>query len=142
MTENGEHGATPTRTIEPGDGSWCRSIASCVAAKIASRSSTTSSGGRPPVALPEVHRAAGRVEPQADRRGRGDLGGQQVPAVAGEHVVVVGACVVQPVRASHVSAPVAPRLDTCGVEPRPDRVEAVSHPNSVASTAMPRVAHW
>ena len=52
MTENGEHGATPIRSIEPGDGSWNRSIAACVAARIVSMSSTTSSGGSPPELAP------------------------------------------------------------------------------------------
>ncbi len=48
LTENGEHGATATRSIEEKDGSWYFPIASSVAARISSRSSTTSSGGSPP----------------------------------------------------------------------------------------------
>ena len=52
VTENGEQGATATRSIEPGDGSCQRSMASSVAARTASRSSTTSSGGRPPCERP------------------------------------------------------------------------------------------
>jgi hypothetical protein len=48
VTENGEHGASATRTIEPGDGSWNRSTASWLAARIASSDSTTESGGSPP----------------------------------------------------------------------------------------------
>ena len=90
VTENGEHGATPIRTIEPGDGSWCRSIASCVAIKIASRSSTTWSGGSPPSRWPRS------IDPRVGwnrtptRPAAADLGGQQVAADAREHVVVVG----------------------------------------------------
>ena len=52
VTEKGEHGATPILSIESGDGSWNFSIAAWVAAMIASRSSTTSSGGRPPALAP------------------------------------------------------------------------------------------
>ena len=91
VTENGEHGATATRSIESYAGSWNLVIAASVAASTVSRSSTTESGGRPPWLAPEVHRAAGRVEPQADRGRRADLGSQQVAAARREHVVVVGA---------------------------------------------------
>ena len=52
VTENGEVGARAMRTIAPGAGSWKRSIASALAARIASRSSTTSSGGSPPALRP------------------------------------------------------------------------------------------
>ncbi len=52
VTENGEQGATPTRTIAPGAGSWWRAIAASVSARIVSRSSTTSSGGSPPRECP------------------------------------------------------------------------------------------
>ena len=42
------------------------------------------------VALPQVHRAPGRVEAQPDLARRADLGREHVPAVAGEDVVVIG----------------------------------------------------
>ena len=48
VTENGEHGASATRTIAPGSGSWCRATASSLAARMASSSCTTESGGSPP----------------------------------------------------------------------------------------------
>src|SRR6202165_2416621 len=51
-TEKGEHGPTAIRRIEPGEGSWNRWIASSVAARMVSMSSTTRSGGRPPLAWP------------------------------------------------------------------------------------------
>ncbi len=89
VTENGEHGATPIRSIESGEASWNRSTASVVAARMVSRSSTTWSGGRPALRPAEVHRAAGRHEPQPDRSGAVDLGGEQVAAVGREDVVVV-----------------------------------------------------
>src|SRR5438105_322883 len=47
-TENGEQGPTAIRSIDPGAGSWNRWIASSVAERIRSTSSTTESGGRPP----------------------------------------------------------------------------------------------
>ena len=52
VTENGEHGASAIRTMAPGAGSWKRSMAASLAARIASRSSTTSSGGSPPSDCP------------------------------------------------------------------------------------------
>jgi hypothetical protein len=52
VTENGEQGATPIRSIESGDGSCQRSIASAVAARAASVSSTIRSGGSPPSLSP------------------------------------------------------------------------------------------
>src|SRR5262249_43358565 len=42
------------------------------------------------VALPQVHRAPGRVEAQPDLARRADLGREHVPAVVGEDVVVIG----------------------------------------------------
>jgi hypothetical protein len=52
VTENGEQGATAICSIDSGDGSWNRSIASSVAASAASVSSTTLSGGSPPSDCP------------------------------------------------------------------------------------------
>jgi hypothetical protein len=52
VTENGEHGATATRSIESYAGSWNLVIAASVAASTVSRSSTTESGGRPPWLAP------------------------------------------------------------------------------------------
>ena len=52
VTLNGDVGASAIRTIAPGSGSWKRSIAPAQAARIASRSSTRSSGGRPPSLAP------------------------------------------------------------------------------------------
>ena len=46
-------------------------------------------GRQAAVALPEVHRAAGRVEAQPHLLRRADLGAEHVAAVAGEDVVVV-----------------------------------------------------
>ena len=48
MTENGEHGASATRTIAPGAGSWCRPTSRSESARISSSSWTTQSGGSPP----------------------------------------------------------------------------------------------
>ena len=48
VTENGEHGASATRTIAPGAGSWCNATNRSESARISSSSCTTSSGGRPP----------------------------------------------------------------------------------------------
>ncbi len=52
VTENGEQGATATRSIESNAGSCHLSIAASVAASTAARSSTTSSGGNPPSLRP------------------------------------------------------------------------------------------
>ena len=90
VTLNGEVGASAIRTRAPGAGSWWRSIATAQASRIASRSSTTSSGGSPPCADAEVHRAAAGMEAQPDRARGVDLDGQQVALAAGEDVVVVG----------------------------------------------------
>ena len=68
VTENGEHGATAMRSIDPGAGSCQRAIASSVATSTASRSSVTSSGGSPPWRAPQVHGAAAGVEAQAEAR--------------------------------------------------------------------------
>src|SRR5918997_193110 len=48
VTEKGEQGASAIRSIEPEEGSWKRSMASSLAARISSRFSTISSGGSPP----------------------------------------------------------------------------------------------
>ncbi len=53
VTENGEQGATPIRSIASGDGSCHRSMAAAVAASAASVSSTMLSGGRPPALWPK-----------------------------------------------------------------------------------------
>ena len=122
VTLNGEQGASAIRTIASGEGSWCSSIAASQAARIASRSSTTSSGGSPPAERPEVHRAAARVEAQADLARRLDLDREQVAGVAGEEVVVVGGG--RAARAGERDEPGARRrlLDR-GVDVRPDRIE-------------------
>ena len=52
VTENGEHGATATRTMAPGRGSCHRRIASSVCVRMASVSSTIESGGSPPLLAP------------------------------------------------------------------------------------------
>ena len=56
MTLNGLHGATVTTIRSP---SCSRSYTACVEARIASRSSTTESGGRPPALSPRS------IEPRA-----------------------------------------------------------------------------
>ena len=48
VTEKGEQGASAMRVMASGAGSWKASMAASEAARIASRSSTISSGGRPP----------------------------------------------------------------------------------------------
>src|SRR5215210_28656 len=53
VTEKGEQGARAILSIESGEGSWKRSMASSLAARISSRSSTASSGGSPPRELPK-----------------------------------------------------------------------------------------
>ena len=122
VTENGEQGASAIRTIASGEVSWKRSIASLQAARIASRSSTTSSGGSPPLDAAEVHRAAARVEAQPDLARRLDLDLQQVAGVAREEVVVVGGG--RAARAGERDEPGAGGglLDR-GVDVRPDRIE-------------------
>src|SRR2546423_14870786 len=52
VTEKGEHGATATRHIDPGRGSWYRVTTYSVCTRIASSLSTTLSGGRPPFDSP------------------------------------------------------------------------------------------
>ena len=90
LTEKGDVGASAIRTIAPGSGSWKRSIAAALAARIASRSSTMLVGRQAALAAAEVHRAAARVEAQPDRPRGLDLDRQQVAGVAREDVVVVG----------------------------------------------------
>ncbi len=63
-TENGEQGAAPTRTTDPGVGSWNRSTASAVAASTASTVSTTESGGSPPAEAPRS------IEPRVGEKRR------------------------------------------------------------------------
>ena len=122
VTENGEQGASAIRTIAPGAGSWKRLIAASLAARIASRSSTTSSGGSPPSELPEIHRAAAGVEAQADGRGGADLDLEEVPGVAREDVVVVGGR--RAARARERRQAGARRCPArLGVDQRPHRVE-------------------
>ncbi len=48
VTEKGEQGATTTRTIAPGSGSWWAPMARSVSARISSSGWTTESGGSPP----------------------------------------------------------------------------------------------
>ena len=50
--------------------------------------------------------------------------------------------VVQPLRASQVSAAVAAARTTCSSIRAQTGYSSVSQPNSVASTARPLVAHW
>ena len=64
MTENGEQGAIPIRSIESGPGSWWASTAAAVAARMASRSSTTWSGGSPPRERPRS------IDPRVGRNRR------------------------------------------------------------------------
>ena len=66
VTENGEQGATPIRSIESGPGSWCVSTAAAVAARIVSMSSTTWSGGSPPWRRPRS------IEPRVGMNRRPD----------------------------------------------------------------------
>ena len=47
-TENGEHGASATRTIAPGAGSWWAATRRSDSARITSSVCTAESGGRPP----------------------------------------------------------------------------------------------
>ncbi len=54
LTENGEHGATPTRSIECLAGSWNASMTRRVSARIASSRSTSESGGSPPWLAPTL----------------------------------------------------------------------------------------
>ena len=90
VTENGEQGATPRRSIESGDGSWWRSTASDVASRIASISSTTWSGGSPPRLAPRsIAPRVGRKRSPTERAASISAA-EQVAAVGGEHVVVVG----------------------------------------------------
>ena len=90
VTLNGEHGASAIRSIEPGDGSWNRSTASCERASAWSVVSTTESGGEPAVGRPEQS-----MEPRhgwnripSSRRGL-DLDLEQVAAAGRMDVVVV-----------------------------------------------------
>ena len=53
-TENGEHGAAATRSIENRAGSWYASITRRVSARIASSRSTSASGGSPPADSPTL----------------------------------------------------------------------------------------
>ena len=122
VTENGEHGASAIRTMAPGDGSWKRSIAASLAARISSRSSHTSSGGRPPSERPRsIEPRVGWKRSPIASRGL-DLGLEQVAGVAREDVVVVhrgGAARAR--EGSQAGARRGPlRL---GVDPRPDGIE-------------------
>ena len=90
MTENGEHGASATCTIDSGAGSWYIDTACSHAARIASRSSTTSIRWQATLRLAEVHRSPARVKAQSYLLGRFHFRSQQVAAVLGEQVVVVG----------------------------------------------------
>ena len=68
VTENGEHGATPIRSIESGESSWNCSMAALLAARISSRLFHRIVGRQPAGARAEIHRAPRRVEPEADVR--------------------------------------------------------------------------
>ena len=54
LTENGEHGATPTRIIAPGFGSWKASMTRMQSSRIAGSASHSASGGRPPALSPTL----------------------------------------------------------------------------------------
>ena len=89
MTENGEHGATATRSIESGRG--VVEPVHGVGRGGEDRVEVLDDVVRRQAALrpAEVHRAAGRHEPQADGARGLDLGGEQVATVGREDVVVV-----------------------------------------------------
>ena len=94
-----------------------------VAARAASVSSTTLSGGSPPCDSAEVHRPAAGWNRRPIRRGRLDLRGEQVAAVAREDVVVVGggraAGQREPAEARRAAAPRTTSASMRG----PDRVQ-------------------
>ena len=140
VTENGEHGATPTRSIESGEGSWCRSIASVVArgsrrspprpgragVRRGSRRGPSSRGsagsaGRPP-ARPGSPRRAGRRRRRETRSG-GPSSWCSRSGRAG--------------RARRSRPPAhRPRRG------RPTPGTASSASRTAWSTATPRVSHW
>ena len=68
-TEKGEQGASPTRTIAPGEGSWNASTTRTMSARIAGSASTTLSGGSPPALSPTL------IAPR--------VGWKRMPTVAG-----------------------------------------------------------
>ena len=143
VTENGEQGATPTRSIESGEASWCRSIASAVAARICVEvlddvvgrqaalavrrgPSTRGSAGSAarPRGPPRSRRRAGRRRPRGRRSG-----GRS------------SSC--NPVRASCTSAPVAADAYDVLVEARPTPGRAWSATRRACGRRpSPRVSHW
>ena len=90
VTEKGEHGASAMRTMAPGAGSWKRSMAASLAARIASRSSTTSSGGRPPSDCPRSMDPRHGWKRTPRPRAASISTSSRSPAPAREDVVVVG----------------------------------------------------
>ena len=90
VTENGEQGATPIRSIESNDGSWWVSIAASVAARMASMSSTTLSGGSPPLLCPRSIDPRVGWNRSPTRAAASISAVQHVAAVMREDVVVVG----------------------------------------------------
>ena len=121
VTEKGEHGATPMRSIESGPGSWCVSTAAAVAARMSSSSPRHGPAGGPPGC------ARGPSTPEwrgtATRPSRGlDLGAQDVAAVARKHVVVVHRRRA-PAEASQPSPAEAAAADDVLVDAAPHRIE-------------------
>ena len=119
-TENGEHGARPTRTIASGRGSWKASTTRIMSSRIARSSSTRLSGGRPPALSPTLIAPARRVEADADGPGRLDR-------VLEPHAVRVEVEVVRAHRAARErelgEADLGRDDHVLGLHPRPDRVE-------------------
>ena len=99
-------------------------------------------GRQPAVGLPEVHRAAARVEAQADRARGLDLDGEEVAAAAREDVVVVGrrrAARRRQRPPARRAPPPRPCRRRCAPTPG---YSATSHSKSVPSVTSPRVADW
>ena len=140
-TENGLN--TARRRPSPCSPSWWRAITDSVDARIASRSSTTWSGGRPPSFSREVHRTARQVQAHADLARRVDDG-------------VEHACRRRAARGSDGRTRSCTRLSASSLDaddarprarlrlragPTPDTASS-SQPNRSQPTARPRVIHW
>ena len=90
VTQNGEHGASAIRHIAPGDGSWKRVERLLVGREDRVAVLDDAVRRQPALGHAEVHRAAARVEADAELPRGVDLGRQQIAGAAREHVVVVG----------------------------------------------------
>ena len=135
-TENGEHGASATRTIAPHDGSWCSPTSRSLSASTSSSSWTTESGGSPPSLTDSV------IDPRVQWN---RMPSSRAAVISADHrspppdgaTYRWSADVVQPPSASSASPTQADRYADSSSSPAHSGYSAVSQENSDPLIAGP-----